>query len=64
MECKHRDALFDAWREAIDSLENSVSRLASSDGDLDALHRQSEDARLHAENVRMLLKLHRSEHGC
>ena len=64
MECKERDALFEAWREAIDSLENSVGQLASSDGDYEPRHRQSEDARLHAENVRMLLKLHRSEHGC
>ena len=64
MGCKERDALFEAWREAIDALGDSVSQLASSDGDYEARYRQSEDARLHAENVRMLLKLHRSEHGC
>ena len=64
MACKERDALFEVWREALDSLGDSVRQLASSDGDLEALHRRSEDARLHAENVRMLLKLHRSEHGC
>ena len=64
MVCKERDALFEAWREAIDSLGNSVSQLASSEGDYEARHRQSEDARSHVENVRVLLKLHRSDHGC
>ena len=64
MRCKERDALFEAWREAIAALGDSVSLWSSSDGDYEARRRQCEDARLHAENVQTLLTLHRSEHGC
>jgi hypothetical protein len=65
--CKQRNQLLKEWNQAVLNFSKSVSRLNACHGDgrkFRDQHRATELARLDAENARMILELHRTEHGC
>ena len=65
--CSDRERLIVEYNEAVQKLSESVNRLKACNGDghgFAEAHRATEKARLHAENTRMMLELHRAEHGC
>ena len=67
--CDNRDRLLTEYRDAVVMFSASVSRLKECHGHGDgngfaAAQRAPEHARLHAENARLMLEMHRSEHGC
>ena len=65
--CEHREQLITEWHEAVVRFSHAVKRLRQCDGDARRFadeHHATEQARLHAENARMMLNLHRDEHGC
>jgi len=65
-DCERRNQLVKEWYEAVAAFSHSVRQLRTCIGDVSfAEHRQeTELARLHADNARMILELHRDEHGC
>ena len=66
-DCVQRDQLIGEWHEAILKLANQLSQLSKCSGDAAKFakqHNATEHARLHAENARMMLELHRKDHGC
>jgi hypothetical protein len=65
-DCPERNHLIKEWHEAVATFSNSVSQLKASIGNdhFEDQHQVTELARLHAENVRTMLELHRAEHGC
>jgi hypothetical protein len=66
--CPHREKLIDEYHHAVDTFSKSIKLLRKCNGDgyqkFADQHRVTEQARLHAENARMMLDLHRVEHGC
>jgi hypothetical protein len=64
-DCIKRDRLIRDWHEAVLKFSDSLGRLrkcrASKFADQ---HKATEVARLNCENARMMLDLHRAEHGC
>jgi hypothetical protein len=64
--CPHRDRLISEWNKAVRDFSKSISRLkaALDNGSFADEKQATEQARLHAENARTMLNLHRAEHGC
>jgi hypothetical protein len=65
--CEERERLIIQWHDAILAFGNCVGGLAArnnSGNGFAAHYEKTERARLHAENARTILELHRSEHGC
>jgi hypothetical protein len=70
MSCKIQASLTEAWSAATEQFSASVKAMTGNHvgtmpgADYKALRASAEDARLKSENARMLLELHRKEHGC
>jgi hypothetical protein len=70
MTCKTKTGLSEAWSLAAERFSTATKAMTSdhvgkiSKTDLMALRARAEDARLASENARLLLELHREEHGC
>jgi hypothetical protein len=65
--CEHKNNLITEWQGALKAFSTAVKRLQDCNGDADKFaveHRATELARLHAENARMMVEHHRTEHGC
>jgi hypothetical protein len=65
-DCVHRNQLVKEWNEAVLSFSKAVSLLKASNANGVEFAKQyhiTEEARLHAENARLTLELHRTEHG-
>ena len=64
--CPHRQQLTEEWNQAVSEFSKSIRRLKDAIGNEGYAneYRATEQARLHAENARTMLNLHRSEHGC
>ena len=65
--CPDRERLIVQYHNAVVMFSASISRLKACNGDgkgFSATHRETELARLHAENARLMLEMHRSEHDC
>jgi hypothetical protein len=65
--CEHKYKLMDEWQKALETFSTAVKRLRETDGDAPKFaveHRATELARLHSENVRLMLEHHRTEHDC
>jgi hypothetical protein len=66
-ECTHRNQLVKLWNEAVLAFSQAVEKLSSCKGNdqqFKQQHQLTEMARLHADNARSMLELHRTEHGC
>ncbi len=66
-ECTHRNHLVKLSNEAVLAFSQAVGELAACKGNdrqFKEQHQLTEMARLHADNARSLLELHRREHGC
>jgi hypothetical protein len=70
MSCKIQSALTDSWVQATDKFSAAVKAMTGShiatmgEADFMLLRGAAERARLASENARLLLELHRKEHGC
>jgi hypothetical protein len=70
MSCKIQASLNEAWSLAAEKFSAATKALTGdhigkiSKVDFMALRARAEDARLASENARLLLELHRQEHGC
>jgi hypothetical protein len=68
--CKTQAALSEAWSLATGRFSAATKALTGdrvdkmSEEDYRALLANAEEARLASENARLLLELHRAEHGC
>ena len=65
--CEDRERLVTEYRDALGKFSAAVKRLRQCDRDAHRFadeHQATEIARLHAENARAMLELHRSQHGC
>ena len=65
--CPHRERLTIEYYDAVVLFSASVTTLKECDGNRHRFveaHQASERARLHVENARMMLGIHRDEHGC
>jgi hypothetical protein len=66
-DCAQRDRLIKQWHDAILAFAHCVSQLGVRKGSGDGFSKQYQEtelARLHAEDARMMLELHRTEHDC
>jgi hypothetical protein len=70
MSCKIQSSRKEAWSVAAEQLSEATRALTGdhigemSRQDIMALRARAEDAHLASENARLLLELHREEHGC
>lgn len=66
MDCPRRERLIWEWDEAVVKFADCVGRLTAITGDNGFAegYQVTELARLHAENARMVVELHRAEDGC
>jgi hypothetical protein len=70
MFCKIQVALTEEWYQATQEFSNAIRAMTASKidtiswADYMLLRDEAEKARLASENARMLLELHRNEHGC
>jgi len=65
--CEQRERLLGEWQESVANFSDAVKRLrqCNEDGSKFAeQHEATERARLHAENARMIVEHHPSDHGC
>jgi hypothetical protein len=65
--CVHRHQLIKLWDEAILGFSQAVSLLKACHNNDRAFAEQyqlTELARQHADNARIMVELHRTEHGC
>jgi hypothetical protein len=64
--CERRNQLVSEWHEAVMKFSDSVSQLKAcvGDGEFAKQRQETELARLHADNARMILELHLSNHDC
>lgn len=66
--CIDRELLIVEYHHAVEAFSESVKLLRDCHGDgfkrFAAQHRATELARLHVDNVRQILEVHRAEHGC
>ena len=65
--CDDRKRLLAEYQDALRKFSAAVGRLQECDRDARRFadeHLATEMARLHAENTRTMLNLHRDEHGC
>jgi hypothetical protein len=66
-DCAERERLIKQWHDAILTFAHCVSQLGARKGNggrSSKRYQQTEQARLHAENARTMLELHRTEHDC
>jgi hypothetical protein len=66
-DCVHRNHLVKLWNEAVLGFSEAVNKLKAcpkTDRGFTEQYQATEQARLHAENARVMLNLHRDEHGC
>jgi hypothetical protein len=66
-DCAQRNHLVKLWNEAVLAFSQAVGQLKAcrkSDQAFAEQHQLTEMARLHADNARSMLELHRTEHGC
>jgi hypothetical protein len=67
-DCTQRDQLVREWNETVLKLSKAVSRLKACNGDnRNRFAKQFEETELtrqDAENARIILGIHRSDHGC
>jgi hypothetical protein len=70
MSCKIQASLTEVWFAATEQFSASVKAMTGhhietmSNADYMVLRGKAEKARLASENARMMLELHRKEHGC
>ncbi len=65
--CPARERLIVQYHDAVVMFSASISRLKACNGDgkgFAQAHRETKLARLHTENARLMLEMHRSEHDC
>jgi hypothetical protein len=65
--CPDRERLIIQYNDAVIMFSASVGRLKGCNGDgkgFAEAQRATELARLHAENARLMLEMHRAEHNC
>ena len=66
--CSDRERLMLEYHHAVEAFSKSVKLLKGCNGDgyhkFSDQNRATEQARLHAENARLMMEFHRSEHGC
>jgi hypothetical protein len=66
--CPQRNELLAEWHEATARFSDAVTEMHKAAGQgqesFIRLMHIAEEARLKAENARLLLEMHRSEHGC
>jgi hypothetical protein len=66
-DCAQRNHLVKLWNEAVLGFSKAVAQLKACQKSGTAFaeqHHLTEIARLHAENARSMLDIHRTEHGC
>jgi hypothetical protein len=63
IDCDEREQLVEKWNEAVKVFARFLDVLACGDGDFNQRYRDTELARLNAENARVMLEQHRSKHG-
>jgi hypothetical protein len=64
-DCIQRDRLISDWHEAVQGFSDSLGRLRKvAESGFAEQYKATELARLHCENARMIVELHRTEHGC
>jgi hypothetical protein len=69
MSCKIQASLTEAWSNATSEFSSAIKALTvahagMSEAEYRGLRAKAETARLASENARLLLELHRNEHGC
>jgi hypothetical protein len=64
IDCDERQQLVEKWNGAVKVYAHFLDVLASGDGDFNQRYRDTELARLDAENARLMLEQHRKNHGC
>ena len=67
LKCEHRERLTIQYNDAVVTFAASVSCLKECNGNGNGFakaQRATETARLHAENARLMLEIHRAEHNC
>ena len=70
MSCQTQFALTEAWSSATDEFSAAIKAMTGdgigsmSKADYMVLRATAETARLRSENARLMLELHRKEHGC
>jgi hypothetical protein len=66
--CSERERLIVEYHQAVEMFSRNVKLLRECNGDgyhkFQERHRATEIARLHAENARLMVDFHRTEHGC
>jgi len=66
--CTTRNELLRQWSDATQRFSDSIGYMRANVGDMNGQFnkhmRLAEAARLKAENARLMLEIHRSEHGC
>ena len=66
--CLHREKLMTEYNDAVVVFSANVKLLKECNGDgyhkFAEQYQATEQARLHVDNVRKMLELHRGEHGC
>jgi hypothetical protein len=65
--CPDRERLTTQYHDAVVIFSASVTHLKGCNGDGNGFaeaQRETDVARLHAENARVMLEMHRAEHGC
>jgi len=66
-DCAQRNHLVKLWNELVLAFSQAVGQLKAcrkSDKAFAEQHQLTEMARLHADNARSMLEIHRTEHGC
>jgi hypothetical protein len=66
-DCVHRNQLLKLWNEAVLGFSQAVSRLKAchkNDRAFAEQYQLTKLARQHADNARIMVELHRTEHGC
>ena len=64
IDCTERDQLVEKWNGAVKVFAHFLDVLACGAGDFKERYRDTELARLNAENARVMLEQHRKDHGC
>ena len=65
--CPYRERLMNQYHDAVLIFSSSIRTLKGCNRDghgFAEAHQATGEARLHAENARTMLNLHREEHGC
>ena len=65
-DCTQCNHLVKLWNEAVLAFSQAAEKLSACKGNdqFKRQHHLTEMARLHADNARIMVELHRAEHGC